>query len=137
MLARPPAAARTQGYGDDSVSVGSFMSAAFGYEQGMVWWTLLIVLAFCVCFRCEWRSGVPVPDLCWLREVGSGGPLAGLRQQVRPHKACAGGSELLHATSGFAALPQAAAFIPYRSSCLPVFAVLAMAALSKINFQKR
>lgn len=72
--ARPPPCCDTQGYGDDSVSVGSFMSAAFGYEQGMVWWTLLIVLAFCVCFRCEWKSGVPVPDLCWLGQVASGGP---------------------------------------------------------------
>lgn len=39
-----------QAYGT-TTTVSSFMNVVFGYESSMVWWCVLIVLAYCIFFR--------------------------------------------------------------------------------------
>lgn len=41
-----------EGYGD-TTTVSKFMEVNFGYYNYMVWWCVLIVLAYCVFFRSE------------------------------------------------------------------------------------
>lgn len=40
-----------QGFGGEPVTVSEFMESAFGYEQSMVWWCVLIAFAYCIFFR--------------------------------------------------------------------------------------
>jgi hypothetical protein len=43
------------GFGGQPTTISAFMTGAFGYTYGMIWWCVLILFGFCAFFRGEWR----------------------------------------------------------------------------------
>ena len=62
------------GFGGQPTTISAFMTDAFGYTYGMIWWCVLILFGFCAFFRGEC---LPVGGRCGLGGWVCGGWMGG------------------------------------------------------------